>query len=188
MISEEVKMFLDEAKEKMDKSIEHLEKELQKVRAGKASAALVDGITVDYYGVTTPLNQVANIVAQDAKTLLIQPWEKKMVDPIEKAILAANIGLTPMSDGESVRLVLPPVTEERRRELVKQVKNIGEESKVGIRNARHEVLHEIKQMQKEGLSEDLAKRAEERVDELTKEYIEKIDRHVKAKEEKILTV
>ncbi len=188
MLREEVQLFVDEAIEKMEKSIAHLETELLKIRAGKASPALVQGISVDYYGSQTPLNQVANIMAQDSKTLVIQPWEKKMIDPIVKAIMAANIGVTPMEDGELVRLNLPPLTEDRRRDFVKRVKAMGEDSKIGLRTARHNVIGEIKAMQKDGLEEDIAKRAEDKIDELTKKYYDLVDKHVKAKEDQIMTV
>ena len=188
MLREEVQLFVDDAKEKMEKSVAHLEVELQKIRAGKASPALVDGITVDYYGTQTPINQVANIMTQDAKTLVIQPWEKKMISPISKAVMAANIGITPMEDGEFIRLNLPPLTEETRHDFVKRVKAIGEDSKIGLRTARHDVISEIKLMKKDGLEEDIAKRAEDKIDELTKKYYNLVDEHIKAKEDQIMTV
>ena len=166
----------------------HLETELVKVRAGKASTHILDGIHVDYYGTNTPLNQVANINTPDAKTLAIQPWEKNMIDPIEKAIMQANIGITPINNGEIIRLVFPPLTEERRKDLGKQVKSMGEEAKVSVRNARRDANEEIKRMQKDGLSEDLAKDAEIEIQEITDEFIKKVDKHVEAKEKDIMTI
>jgi ribosome recycling factor len=187
-MEEEVQLNLEDAKEKMDKAVSHLETELVKIRAGKASVHILDGLFVDYYGTNTPLNQVANINTPDAKTIAIQPWEKNMIDPIEKAILQANIGITPANNGEIIRLVFPPLTEERRRELTKQVKSMGEEAKVSVRNARRDANDEIKRMQKDGLSEDLAKDAEAEVQELTDGYVQSVDKHVEEKEKDIMTI
>jgi len=187
-MNEEVQLVYEMTREKMDKALEHLETELSRIRAGKANIHILDGIMVDYYGAMTPLNQVSNISTPDAKTIAIQPWEKKMIDPIEKAIQQANIGINPINNGELIRLIIPPLTEERRGELVKQVKNEGENARVSIRNSRREANDEYKQMQKSGLSEDDAKRAEENIQELTNEFSEKIEKIVEAKEEDIMTI
>ena len=187
-MDELVKMVLDDARSKMDKSIQHLENELVKIRAGKANPRILDGIMVEYYGVQTPLNQVSNVGTPDAKTIAIQPWEKNMIDPIEKAIMQANIGITPENNGEIIRLNIPPLTEERRRDLVKQVKQEGENTKVGIRNGRRDANEELKQLQKDGLPEDEQKNEESEVQKLTDNYIEKVDKILEAKEEDIMTV
>lgn len=187
-MQEEVQLVYEMTREKMDKALEHLDTELNRIRAGKANIHILDGIMVDYYGAMTPLNQVSNISTPDAKTIAIQPWEKKMIDPIEKAIQQANIGINPINNGELIRLIIPPLTEERREALVKQVKNEGENARVSIRNSRREANEEYKQMQKQGLAEDDAKRAEENIQEITNEYTEKIDKIVEAKEEDIMTI
>lgn len=187
-MEEEVQLYIDDAKDKMEKAISHLQHELLKIRAGKANPHILEGIQVDYYGVNTPLNQVSNISTPDAKTVAIQPWEKSMIDPIEKAILQANIGITPVNNGELIRLNIPPLTEERRKELVKQVKSMGENAKVSIRTARRETNDEIKKLQKEGLAEDLAKDAEDEVQNLTNSYSSKVDEVVTAKEKDIMTI
>lgn len=187
-MQEEVQLVYEMTREKMDKALEHLEAELSRIRAGKANIHILDGIMVDYYGAMTPLNQVSNISTPDAKTIAIQPWEKKMIDPIERAIQQANIGITPVNNGELIRLSIPPLTEERRIALVKQVRSEGENARVSIRNSRREANDEYKQMQKDGLSEDDSKRAEENIQEITKEYSEKIDQIVEAKEEDIMTI
>ena len=187
-MNEDVQLVYEMTREKMDKALEHLETELSRIRAGKANIHILDGIMVDYYRAMTPLNQVSNISTPDAKTIAIQPWEKKMIDPIEKAIQQANIGINPINNGELIRLIIPPLTEERRGELVKQVKNEGENARVSIRNSRREANDEYKQMQKDGLAEDDAKRAEDNIQELTKEYSEQVDKIVEAKEEDIMTI
>lgn len=187
-MDELVKMVIDETREKMEKSIKHLETELIKIRAGKASTHIVDGIMVDYYGVMTPLNQVSNIGTPDVKSVVIQPWDKNMIDPIEKAIMQANIGITPENNGELIRLSIPPLTEERRRELVRSVKQEGEDTKVGVRNARRDANDELKALQKDGLPEDEQKNGEAEVQKLTDTYIEKVDKDVEAKEKDIMTV
>ena len=187
-MEDEVKLYLGAAKEQMDHAIDFLESELSRVRAGKANPSMVNGVKVDYYGVDTPLHQVAGIKNQDAKTLVIQPWEKDMLVPVEKALMAANLGLTPQSDGAVIRLSLPPLTEERRIELVKKVKEIGEASRVSIRNARRDANEQLKDLTKEGLSEDEEKTAEHENQEQTDGYIKKVDRHLEAKEEEIMTV
>jgi ribosome recycling factor len=187
-MEEEVQLYLDDARESMEKAVNHLSSELIKLRAGKANPNMLDGIFVDYYGTSTPLAQVANINTPDAKSIVIQPWEKKIIGEIEKAILAANIGVTPMNNGEIVRLNLPPLTEERRKGLVKAVRSEGENAKVSIRTARRENIEEVKKMQKNGLPEDAAKNAEEKLDKLTEGYSKKVDDLLAKKEAEIMTV
>lgn len=187
-MEEEVQLYLDDAKEKMEKSVSHLSAELIKLRAGKASPTMLDGIHIDYYGTSTPLAQVANINTPDAKSIVIQPWEKKIINEIEKAILAANIGVTPMNNGEIVRLNLPPLTEERRKQLVKTVKHEGENAKVSIRNTRRETIEELKKLQKNGLPEDSEKNASEKMEKMTESYYKKVDEILAKKEQEILTV
>ena len=187
-MNEEVQMFLDDAKEKMENSISYLENELTKIRAGKASPHMLDGILVDYYGVKTPLFQVSNINTPDPRTIIIQPWEKNIIDPIEKAIMQANIGLNPHNNGEIIRINVPALTEERRMVLVKQVKSEGENAKISLRNARKYANDEFKNMQKEGLSEDAAKNAEGEVQKLTYSYSEKVDELIEIKEKDIMTI
>jgi ribosome recycling factor len=172
----------------MEKALVHFSNELVKLRAGKANPQMLDGIHVDYYGVSTPLQQVANINTPDAKSIVIQPWEKKIMDMIEKAILAANIGITPINNGDVIRLNLPPLTEERRKQLVKTVKHEGENAKVSIRNARRETIEEFKKMQKDGLPEDSAKNAEEKVEKLVENYYKKVEEILNKKEHEIMTV
>jgi ribosome recycling factor len=187
-MSDELILIQEQAEENMDKAISHLETELVKVRAGKANPNLVDGLVVDYYGNPTPINQVGNISVVDARTLTIQPWEKNMLQPIERSIIAANIGITPQNDGNMIRLFMPPLTEERRRELVKRAQNEGEHSKVAIRNIRRDAMEAIKKLQKNGLSEDICKDAETNVQQLTDKYISLVDKHLAAKEKEIMTV
>jgi len=187
-MSEELEMILDDTKDQMTKGVSHLESELVKIRAGKANPQMLDGIMVDYYGSATPINQVGNISVMDARTLSIQPWEKNMLQPIERAIIASNIGINPQNDGNLIRLFLPPLTEERRRELVKRSNGEGENSKVTIRNIRREAIEQVKKLQKEGLSEDEAKDAEKDVQELTDKHIALIDKHLAQKEKEIMAV
>lgn len=187
-MQEELALILDDTKDGMQKTITHLEAELTKIRAGKANPQMLDGIMVEYYGSPTALNQVSNISVTDARTLSVQPWEKKMLQPIERAIIAANLGINPQNDGQIIRLFLPPLTEERRRELVKRVNAEGEHSKVAIRNIRRDAIEAIKKLQKEGLSEDIAKDAEADVQELTDRYIALIDKHCAAKDKEIMSV
>ena len=187
-MEDEIQLQLEDTEEKMQKAISHLEDELVRVRAGKATPNILDGIHVDYYGSMTPLNQVSNISTPDAKTIAIQPWEKNMVGPIEKAIMAANIGLTPINNGELTRINVPPLTEERRISLVKQIKNMGENTRVSIRNTRREANEAFKQMKKEGLAEDLEKDAETRVQEITDKYSIQVDKLIEAKEKDIMTI
>ncbi len=187
-MEEEAIFCIDMAREKMDKALRHLEDELAHVRAGKATPNILDGISIDYYGAITPLSQVSNIGTPDPKTIVIQPWDKSMIDTIEKAILYANIGLTPMNNGELIRLSIPPLTEERRRNLVKQVKTMGETTKVSIRNARRDANDELKKLLKDGLPEDVEKESVEEVQGLTDDHIAKIDIIVAGKEKEIMTV
>lgn len=172
----------------MKKAISHLETELAKIRAGKANPQMLDGIMVDYYGAPTPLAQVGNISVMDARTLMIQPWERNMLQPIERAIINSNIGINPQNDGNYIRLFLPPLTEERRRELVKRCQGEGEHSKVAIRNIRRDAIENIKKLQKNGLSEDAAKDAEADVQEVTNRFISIVDKHLSAKEKEIMSV
>jgi ribosome recycling factor len=187
-MSDELNIIKESAQENMDKAISHLESELVKVRAGKANPNLVDGIVVDYYGSPTPISQVGNISVADARTLTIQPWEKNMLQPIERAIIAANIGINPQNDGNMIRLFMPPLTEERRKELVKRAQAEGEHSKVAIRNIRRDAMEGVKKLQKNGLSEDVCKDAEKNIQETTDRYIALVDKHLAAKEKEIMTV
>lgn len=185
---EEITMFLDEAKELMEKTIKHTGLEFNKIRAGKASPSMLDGLMVEYYGVPTPLNQAATVNTTDARTLVIRPFEKKMINDIERAIINSDLGLNPQSDGEVVRLIIPPLTEERRRDLVKQVKNEAENGKVSIRSIRKETNEELRKLQKEGASEDDVKKAEDKVQVLTDSHIAKIEQMIAEKEKEIMTV
>ena len=187
-MQDELNLILDDAKDSMQKDISHLETELTKIRAGKANPQILDGITVDYYGSPTALNQVANVSVADARTLTIQPWEKNMLQPIERAIIASNIGLNPQNDGVLIRLFLPPLTEERRKELVKRVNGEGEHAKVAVRNIRRDAIEGIKKLQKDGLSEDTAKDAEADVQTLTDKNIALVDKHCAAKDKEIMAI
>lgn len=172
----------------MQRAIAHLETEISKIRAGKATPQILDGIFVDYYGNSTPINQVANITTPDARTISLQPWERNMLGPIEKAIIASNIGLNPQNDGNYIRLFLPPLTEERRKELVKRVYGEGEQAKIAVRNLRRDSIEQVKKLQKDGLSEDIAKDAETRIQGITDKNILVVDQHCKEKEKDIMTV
>jgi ribosome recycling factor len=187
-MAEDIASIKAQAEDLMKKAINHLEAELLKIRAGKANPQIVDGINVDYYGSQTPINQVANISVMDARTLSIQPWEKNMLQPIEKAIIAANIGINPQNDGAIIRLFLPPLTEERRKELVKRCHNEGEHSKVAIRNIRRDAIEHIKRLQKNGMSEDAAKDGEAEVQQVTDRYTSAVEKHLTAKEKEIMSV
>jgi len=188
MNPDDIKSIQQHAEDQMKKAIDHLEVELVKIRAGKANPQMIDGITVDYYGSPMPLNQVSNISIMDARTLSIQPWEKNMLQPIEKAIIAANIGIHPQNDGNIIRLFLPPLTEERRKDLVKKCHGEGEHSKVAIRNIRRDAIEHIKRLQKNGLSEDATKDAEAIVQALTDKFIATVDKHLSLKEKEIMVV
>ena len=185
---EELQLILDDTREHMEKAIDHLEVELTKIRAGKASPQMLQGVTAEYYGAKTPIQQIASINTQDAKTLIIKPFDRTALIEIEKAILAANLGVTPMNDGEIIRIVLPPVTEERRKELVKNVKNHAEQTRVSLRNIRRDAMHHVKELLKEGLSEDLEKKAETEIQQMTDRFVEKVEKHISAKEEEIMKV
>lgn len=188
MSHEEVDMYLEDAREHMDRAIGHLQNELAKISTGKASPALVSGLMVSYYGAMTPMNQVASVNSADARTLVIQPWEKSTLAHIEKAIFEANIGVTPMNDGEVVRLSFPPLTEERRRDLVKRAKHLGEEGKVSVRNTRRDAMEHVKKAIKDGYPEDMGKRKEEEIQEMTNKFSVKIDQLLEVKEKEIMTV
>lgn len=188
IMEEELLLIFEDAEERFDKALEHLKHELVKLRAGKADIHILDGINIDYYGTLTPLSQVSNINTPDPKTVSIQPWEKSLIPTIEKAILEANIGLNPDNNGELIRLFIPPLTEERRKELVKKVKHEGETTKVSIRNIRREILEEIKRLQKEGLAEDTAKNKENDVQKMVDDNSKLIDEILQKKEKDILTI
>ena len=187
-MSDDLMLIFEETDDLMKKAVAHLEAELVKIRAGKANPQMLDGIMVDYYGSATPINQLRNISVMDARTLSIQPWEKNMLQPIERAIIASNIGINPQNDGNLIRLFLPPLTEERRRELVKRANGEGENSRVAIRNIRRESIEQIKKLQKEGLSEDEAKGGEKEVQEVTDKFIALVDKHLVQKEKEIMAV
>ena len=187
-MNQDIESIIADADDYMNKAINHLEAELTKIRAGKANPQMLDGIQVDYYGSPMPINQVANISVMDARTLSIQPWEKNMLQPIERAIIASNIGLNPQNDGSFIRLFLPPLTEERRKELVKRCHSEGEHSKVAIRNIRRDSIEHIKKLQKNGLSEDAAKDAEAAVQQVTDKYTAAVEKHLVSKEKEIMSV
>ncbi|MDR2936991.1 MAG: ribosome recycling factor [Rikenellaceae bacterium] len=184
----ETNEILDAAKEKMNRTVEHLDNELLNIRAGKASLNVLNAVVVDYYGTPSPVNQAASVTVPDAKTVLVQPWDKKMIPIIEKAIMAANIGLTPSNNGDQIRLSIPPLTEERRKELVKQVKAEAENARVSLRNARRDAVEHFKKSQKEGMAEDIAKDGEEAVQRMLEKFSKKIDELFTAKEKEIMTV
>lgn len=187
-MSDQLLAIFNEADDHMQKAIQHLESELLKIRAGRANPNMLDGIVVDYYGTPTLISQVGNIIAADARTITIQPWEKNMLQPIERAIINSNMGLTPQNDGIIIRLFLPPLTEERRKELVKRVNAEGEHSKIAIRNIRRDAIESIKKLQKDGLSEDAAKDSEKDVQGLTDKFAAQIDKHLEAKDKEIMSV
>lgn len=187
-MSEELDMIIAEAEDGMKKAIGHLETELTRIRAGKANPTMLDGVNVEYYGAPSPIAQVANVSVLDARTISIQPWEKNMLQAIEKAIMQANIGITPQNDGVQLRLFLPPLTEERRKELVKKSSGEGENSKVAIRSIRRDAIEQVKKLQKDGLSEDAAKDGEKTIQELTDKYSSLVEKHLAVKEKEIMTV
>jgi ribosome recycling factor len=187
-MTEGVEKVINETEAGMRKAINHLEAELTKIRAGKANPTMLDGIMVDYYGNPTPVNQVGNISVMDARTLTIQPWEKNMLQPIERAIMASNIGINPQNDGNIIRLFLPPLTEERRKELVKRCSGEGEQAKVAIRSIRRDGIEDIKKLQKDGLSEDAAKDAEKDIQDLTDKFSALVEKHLDAKEKEIMAI
>ncbi len=185
---EEVSKIFAEGESAMKKALEHLDHELVKLRTGKASTNLLSDLMVDYYGSPTPLGQVANIQVSDARTIIVQPWERNMVGPIERAIINSNLGITPMNDGEIVRLSIPPLTEERRKDLSKKAKNMGEEAKVAVRNVRHKVLDVIKKSVKDGLAEDIGKKKEAEIQDMVNRYVATVEKVVEVKEKEIMTV
>lgn len=185
---EDCQIIYDIAKESMEKSITHLEREFQNIRAGKASPDMLEGILVDYYGVTTPINQTANITSPDPRQIIVQPWDKSVIGAIEKAIMAANLGLNPKNEGEVLRIIVPTVTEERRIDLVKQAKSQAEDTKIGIRNARRSGNDEAKSLEKEGIPEDDVKKLQDDIQKLTDEFSEKVDKLFEAKDKDIMTI
>lgn len=187
-MSEDLSSIIADADDHMKKAISHLESELVKIRAGKANPQMLDSLVVDYYGNPAPINQVANVSVMDARTLTIQPWEKNMLQAIEKSIIGANIGVTPQNDGVIIRLSLPPLTEERRRELVKKCQGEGEQTKIVIRNIRRDAIENIKKLQKNGLSEDAAKDAEAEVQTATDKKTAAVEKHLETKEKEIMSV
>jgi ribosome recycling factor len=187
-MSVELEKQMTSATDQMHKAIDHLHHELLKVRTGKANTASVVDIKVNYYGSPMPISQVANVGLADSRTITIQPWEKNMLGPIEKAVFEANIGLTPVNDGDLIRISVPPLTEERRKDLVKQAKHMGEEGKVAVRNIRHKLLDVIKKAVKDGTPEDVGKKKETQLQEMVNQHVDKIDKLIKAKEEEIMKV
>ena len=187
-MQEEVEFVLDVCTEKMVAAVKHLEKELIHIRAGKASPSMLDSVQVEYYGSHVPLNQVSNVSTPDARTIAVQPWEKPMIPVIEKAIMAANLGFNPDNNGEIIRINIPVLTEDRRRDLVKQAHQEGETAKISIRGARKEANDSLKKLQKDGLSEDLEKDAEAQVQKMTDDYNKKVESLVEAKEKDIMTI
>lgn len=184
-MNEDIKFIIDSAKEAMDNAIKHLEKQLANIRAGKASPAMLGSVMVDYYGSQTPLSQVANVNTPDGRTITVQPWEKSMLQEIERGIMLANLGFNPMNNGDTIIINVPPLTEERRKDLAKQAKSEAEDAKIGIRNARKEANHEIKDSD---ISEDFQKNAEVDIQKLTDSYVKKIDETLDIKEKEIMTV
>ena len=187
-MTEEIKFILDSTKESMEGSIAHLEKEFLNIRAGKASPAMLGSVFVDYYGSATSLSQVAKISVPDARTITLQPFEKNMLQVIEKAIMIANIGFNPMNNGDVIIISVPPLTEERRRELAKQAKTEAEDAKIGVRNVRKDANSDIKKLEKDGTSEDICKTAEENVQKLTDTFIKRIEELLGVKEAEIMKV
>ncbi len=187
-MNEEVQMAISEAKEGMENSLEHLRQELIKIRAGRATPSMLSSVMVEYYGTPTPLAQVANVATSDARTITVQPWEKSILVDVVKAIQNANLGLNPQNNGELIIISVPMLTEERRKDLCKKAKAVGEHSKVGIRGKRKDANDFIKSLKSDGLSEDIAKSAEDSIQKLTNDYITKIDEIIDAKEIDIMKV
>jgi ribosome recycling factor len=185
---QDIKPILNQADENMEATLLFLDEALAHIRAGKANTRILDGIKIEYYGSHVPLSNIATVTTPDAKTISIQPWEKAMIGVIEKAILNSDVGITPMNNGETIRLGIPPVTEERRKQLVKQSKHEGEEAKISVRNARREAIEKLKKMAKDGLPEDVEKDAEGEVQKIHDKYIRKVDELLMAKEKEIMTV
>lgn len=187
-MDENIELYLDDAKDRMGKSLAHLEESLSKLRAGKASPAMLKDIKVEYYGTLTVLSQMANIGTADARTIVIQPWDKSSISEIEKAIMKANLGFNPTNNGEIIRITVPELTEERRQQLSKNVKLEGENAKIAIRNIRREIVTEIKKLEKEGVSEDFVKEGQQLIQKITDDYIKKIDKIIEAKQNDIMEV
>lgn len=185
---QDFKQYLKDAEELMQATVEYLDEALAHIRAGKANVRILDGVKVEYYGAHVPLSNVSTITTPDAKTISIQPWEKNLIPIIEKAILNSDVGITPANNGEFIRLGIPPLTEERRKQLVKQARHEGEEAKISVRNARREAIDHLKKMVKEGLPEDMEKDAEADAQKIHDKYIKKIEEQLVAKEKEIMTV
>ncbi len=187
-MSEEIKLCIESMKEDMQNAFQFLEKELDKIRAGKANVKMLDSVRVDYYGTLTPLAQIASLSTPDPKQIIVQPWEKNMIVPIEKAILSANLGFNPQNNGEVVRVIVPALTEDRRKELVKKVKQESEQAKISIRNIRRKANDEVKKLKDEGVPEDEAKKAETSIQKVTDDFIAKVDQFYTFKEKEIMTI
>ncbi len=187
-MDEEVELILEDTEDNMKNAITHLEKTLIKIRAGKANPRMLQGVLADYYGTMTPISQIANVGTSDARTIVIQPWEKQMIGPIEKAIMNANLGFNPDNNGEVIRINVPMLTEERRVLLVKQVKHEGEEAKISLRSSRRDAMEMLKKMKDDGLSEDKQKRSEDKVQKLTEAYYAKVEESIVEKEKDIMTI
>jgi ribosome recycling factor len=187
-MTEESQLLLEETEDQMNKSVQHLEKELHKLRTGKATPQMLEGIKINYYGAMTPIEQTANITTPDARQIIVQPWDKSIISDIDKAIMAANLGLNPKNEGEVLRIIVPPLTEERRRDLVKKAKNEAENAKVSIRNIRRSSNDMAKDLEDEGVPEDEVKKLQDDIQKLTDRYIEMVEKIVSQKEKDIMTV
>ncbi len=187
-MNEDLQLIIDSTEEAMTAAVSHLEAELVKIRGGRANTAILDGIYIDYYGSSTLLTQVANVNTPDARTISVQPWEKSMLDPIMRAIQAANLGFNPTNNGTLIICSIPPMTEERRKDLVKKAKNEGETAKVSVRNSRRDANEEVKKLIKGGLPEDEGKEGETKIQTMTDNFIIKVDKHLESKEKEIMTV
>ena len=180
--------IINEATDRMKRTVGHLDEELLNIRAGKASTNVLNSVFVDYYGSQTPVSGVASVTVPDARTILIQPWDKNFIRPIEKAIIDSNIGLTPSNNGETIRLTIPPLTEDRRKELVKQVKGVGENARISLRNARRDAVEAFKKAQKDGMPEDEAKDGETQAQKLVEKFTKQLETLMAAKEKEIMTI
>ena len=184
----DTKTIINEATDRMDRTVAHLDEELLNIRAGQATTNVLNSVFVDYYGSQTPVSGVASVTVPDARTILIQPWDKNMIRTIEKAIIDSNIGLTPSNNGETIRLSIPPLTEERRKELVKQVKGVAENARISLRNTRRDAVENFKKAQKEGMPEDEAKDGETQAQKIYEKYMKQVDVLFEKKEKEIMTV
>lgn len=187
-MQEELDLYKETAEESMQEAVDRLGRELSKVRTGKASPAVFNGVMAEYYGTLTPINQMANITTPDARSIVIQPWDKSALQPIESAIIKSNMGFNPQNDGEIIRINVPPLTEERRRDMVKKIKSLAEEAKISVRNARRELMDEIKKAVKEGYPEDMGKNMEKETQNLTDSFTARADKAAEEKEKDIMTV